>query len=143
MTMSRNGQKYNFLVALCRQVKEAARDGDEVYEEWCGLVSESSSADGEKAVDDGLNAWVAQIEARVEDLEQGFELIAGEEGDSDDDGDDDEDMRRHERRLGSDTREPGRVSENLARAPAEPGGRADLSLLDVKPSAPTCRRGGR
>lgn len=112
-----DNQKYNFLVALLRQVKGAAKDGDEVYEQWCELLGEQ--APGPAAGEDRLDThaqWLAALEARLEDLEQAVELIAGEEADSDDDGDDDEDLRGDEPRMGSDVGHTGRVPADLARA---------------------------
>lgn len=119
-------QKYNFLTALVRQVKEAGRDGDEVYDEWCELLPKSDASEG---ADDRLDAhaqWLAALEARLEDLEQAIELIAGEEDDSDDDGVYDEDMRGDEPRVGGDSRESGRGPENLAGARERPSPRRSL-----------------
>lgn len=127
-------QKYNFLTALVRQVKGAAHDGDEVYEEWCALVG--PPADGVAGADEAVSArfddhaqWLASIEARLEDLEQAVELLAGEEADCDDDGDDDEDMRGHEPRLGGDVGNAGRVPANLAGARDRPV--AGRTVMDV------------
>jgi len=120
-------QKYNFLTALLRQVKESGRDGDELYQEWCEIRDagqqsvDSSFVEFEgriAALDSRCDAhaqWLASLEARLEDVEQAIELIAGEEADSDDDGDYDEDLGGDEPRLGSDRRDAGRSPAPVVR----------------------------
>lgn len=128
-------QKYNFLVALIRQVKEAARDGDEVYEQWCELLSSEAASDvGSTDRLDAHAQWLAALETRVEDVESGLEHLAGEEADSDDDGDDDEDVRGDEPRMGGESRDAGRRPTNLARAGdgSQPGRRVSARTRTFK-----------
>lgn len=123
-------QKYNFLTALLKQVQGAMRDGDELYQEWCDTVGRTDGPTADGAADDRLDGqaqWLAALEARLEDLEQGFELLACEEADGDDDGDDDQDMRGHEPGVGGNLRDAGRVPANLARAGQRPVERRPVS----------------
>jgi len=117
--MAADRQKYNFLTALMRQVKESAKDGDDLYQEWCDLIG-GYGAEGADSADygDRLDAhaqWLAALEARLEDVEQAVELLAGEEADGDDDGIDDQDLGGDEPHLGGDSRDAGRGPADLVR----------------------------
>lgn len=123
-------QKYNFLTALLRQVKEAGRDGDELYEEWCALrdggLRETANDEFERRLSevvtglDDLRVWVDALETRMEDMESSIGDEPGEEGDGPDDGLDDEDHRRDEPRMGGERRESRRLPENLGGASERP-----------------------
>lgn len=120
-------QRFNFLTALNRQLEAAMSEGDEEYESFRtfvqGVSGEARDSQVAGTADDRLDAhaqWLAALEARMEDLEQAVELLAGEEADGPDDGLDYEDMGGDEPGVGGHVGKERRVPSNLVRTGDRP-----------------------
>jgi len=96
MARKTSGQKYNFLVALLRQVEEASDEGDEAYAEWRRRIDED--LDFEQRLCEyadriaKLEQWSAQLELALAELEQASGESVGEDALDDDDGDYNDDV---------------------------------------------------
>lgn len=92
-------QKYNFLIAFCRQLEEAADDGADEYAEFRrvaeSLFPNDNSDEHWTRLEDRvskLEQWLSQIELALEELEPTDSEGDGEDADLADDGCDDTDV---------------------------------------------------
>lgn len=97
--MKTNRQKYNFLIAFCRQLEEAADEGDEEYAEFRRIAESlfpTGGADEEELTGRiaKLEQWNAQLETALDSLEQIVSTLDGEDADEPDDSDEDAGMER-------------------------------------------------
>lgn len=98
-----DGQKYNFLVALLRQLEEADGEGDESAAEFRRWVCDAGEGgDLEQtlvAFDDRIGKceqWIAALETRMDELESSDGEIDDQDPREPDDGDEDLDVERDE-----------------------------------------------
>jgi len=102
-----NRQKYNFLIAFCRQLEEAADEGDEEYAEFRRIAESlfpTGGAEGEEISGRiaKLEQWNAQLETALDSLEQIVSTLDGEDDFESDGSDEDADMERDGPALDSD-----------------------------------------
>jgi len=120
-------QKYNFLIAFCRQLEEAADEGDEEYAEF-RRTAESLFPTGGAELEElatrvgKIEQWNAQLETAVDSLEQAYSALDGEDADIADDSDEDPDLEGDGPQV-----ERGRERTDSVRRPVA-GARSNVAL---------------
>jgi len=108
-------QKYNFLVALTRQLRQATAEEDECADEFRELLPNWEPA-GEPEFQEladrvgKLEQWLAALETALESVEQTLCSDDGEDDVIDDDSDDDVDVGTVEPQVGGSIRRNGSPS---------------------------------